>query len=75
MPCRTVQSNTTDYLFAGNLRIGKIIGSSVSYYQSDELGSTRIVRDSFQAPKVLFAYNYQPFGLSAHRRQTIRFMS
>jgi len=51
---------TTDFLFAGGLRIGRLSGAVVNYYHTDALGSTRIVTSATKA--VQFSDNYQPFG-------------
>ncbi len=53
-------STSTDYLSAGNLKIGKVSGSTVSYYHMDALGSTRLVTSASKA--VVFSDGYQPFG-------------
>jgi RHS repeat-associated protein len=55
-----VGSSSTDYVFAGGMRIAKISSTTVSYYHADGLGSTRLVTGS--SGSVLFADNYQPFG-------------
>lgn len=55
-----VGSSSTDYVFAGGMRIGKVNGTTTSYYHPDSLGSTRLVTSS--AGAVLFSDYYQPFG-------------
>ena len=52
----------TDYVYAAGLKIGKVSGSTVNYYQADTLGSTRLVTDSSSNVHVLFSDSYQPFG-------------
>ncbi len=49
----TVGSSSTDYIFPGGMRIGKVTGTTSSYYQTDALGSTRLVTSS--SGSVLFA--------------------
>ena len=51
---------TTDYVSAGGLRIAKVSGTSVSYYHTDALGSTRLTTSS--TGTVVFSDNYQPYG-------------
>jgi len=55
-----VGSSSTDYIFAGGIRIAKVVGSTVSYYHADTLGSTRLVTSS--SGSVVFADSYQPYG-------------
>ncbi len=55
-----VGSSSTDYIFAGGIRISKVTGSTVSYYHADSLGSTRLLTSS--SGSVLFADSYQPYG-------------
>ena len=55
-----VGSSSTDYIFAGGIRIAKVVGTSVSYYHADSLGSTRLLTSS--SGSVLFADSYQPYG-------------
>jgi len=55
-----VGSSSTDYIFAGGIRIAKVVGSTVSYYHADSLGSTRLLTSS--SGSVLFADSYQPYG-------------
>src|SRR5207253_2219104 len=57
----TPAGSATDYVKAGGMRIART-GSTVStyYYQTDAMGSTRLVTDS--AGKVVFSDNYQPYG-------------
>jgi len=52
----------TDYIYAGGLRIAKVSGTTVNYYHTDALGSTRLVTDSSKSVKVLFSDSYQPYG-------------
>lgn len=52
--------SSTDYIFAGGMRIAKIAGSTVNYYHTDTEASTRLVTGS--TGTVLFADNYLPFG-------------
>src|SRR2546427_4509786 len=49
---------TTDYLYAGGMRIGRASGITVNYYHTDALGSTRLVTSATQAGP--FSDNYQP---------------
>jgi len=51
---------TTDYLYAGGLRIGRLSGATVNYYHADALGSTRLVTSATKTAQ--FSDNYQPFG-------------
>ncbi len=54
-------STSTDYVYAGGLRIAKVTGlSTVKYYHTDHLGSTRLITSSTKA--VIFSDGYQPFG-------------
>lgn len=53
--------SSTDYIFAGGLRIVKVTGfSTVKYYHTDHLGSTRLL--TFSDRSILFSDGYQPFG-------------
>ncbi len=53
-------SVNTDYVYAAGLRIAKIAATTVNYYHTDHLGSTRLVTSTTKA--VVFSDNYQPFG-------------
>lgn len=55
---------TNDYILAGPFLIAKVSGSTVNYYHSDSLGSTRLVTTSGKhgSITVVFSDNYQPFG-------------
>jgi RHS repeat-associated protein len=55
-----IGSSSTDYIFAGGTRIGKVTGTTVSYYHADAEGNTRLVTSSIGS--ILFADNYLPFG-------------
>src|SRR5207249_1881313 len=50
----------TDYIHAGGFRIGKVSGTTINYYHTDSLGSTRLVTNTSKS--VVFSDNYQPFG-------------
>ncbi|TMI29081.1 RHS repeat protein, partial [Candidatus Bathyarchaeota archaeon] len=50
----------TDYIHAGGFRIGKVSGTTINYYHTDSLGSTRLVTNTSKG--VVFSDNYQPFG-------------
>src|SRR5207249_6786424 len=50
----------TDYIHAGGFRIGKVSGTTINYYHTDSLGSTRLVTNTTKG--VVFSDNYQPFG-------------
>ena len=58
-------SYSIDYLYAGGIRIGTVDSSSgsystVKYFHTDHLRSTRLVTSS--TASILFADSYQPFG-------------
>ncbi len=55
-----INGTENDYVFAGNLRITRATGSSLFYYHTDALGSTRLVTSSTKT--VVFSDNYQPYG-------------
>jgi RHS repeat-associated protein len=48
------------YVYASGLMIANVTGTTVSYYHTDTLGSTRLVTNAQGA--VIFCDNYQPFG-------------
>jgi RHS repeat-associated protein len=50
----------TKYIFAGNLRIAKVTGSSTNYLHKDHLGSSTIMTDSMG--EQVEATEYLPFG-------------
>ncbi|HZY94352.1 MAG TPA: RHS repeat-associated core domain-containing protein [Candidatus Bathyarchaeia archaeon] len=50
----------TDYVYASGMRIAKVSGTTVSYYHTDILGSTRLVTGT--SGNVVFSDNYMPFG-------------
>ncbi len=56
----TTGTVNTDYVYAAGLRIARISGTTVNYYHTDHLGSTRLVTSPTKS--VLFSDNYQPFG-------------
>ena len=64
---------TTDYVYAGGLRIGRVSGTTVNYFHTDSLGNTRLVTDSSKAVK--FSDNYQAYGSdnSASGSETYKF--
>jgi RHS repeat-associated protein len=51
---------SSDYVFAGGLRICRISASNINFYHTDALGSTRLVTDL--SSNVVFSDGYQPFG-------------
>ncbi len=53
-------SVSTDYVYANGLRIARLSGTSISYYHTDHLGSTRLVSSSTRS--ITFSTSYQPFG-------------
>lgn len=54
-------STSIDYIYAGSLRIAKVTSlSTVKYYHTDHLGSTRLVTSSTKS--IIFSDGYQPFG-------------
>jgi len=57
----TAGGTPTDYLFAGGMEVARLVsGSSVYYYHTDALGSTRLVTDA--NGHVFFSTGYQPYG-------------
>src|SRR5205807_3795689 len=68
----TLYENTSgtvsDYVYVSGFRIARVTGRTVNYYQTDPLGSTRLVTDS--NGNVLFSDNYQPFGQDNARSGT-----
>ncbi|MHB8702455.1 MAG: RHS repeat-associated core domain-containing protein [Nitrososphaerales archaeon] len=52
----------TDHFYANAMQVGKISGSSLYYYQQDNLGSTRLVTNSLGS--TIFSSDYLPFGLN-----------
>ena len=48
------------YIFAGNLRVAQIAGSTVSYFHKDHLGSSTIMTNS--SGTQIESTNYEPFG-------------
>ena len=53
-------TTTNDYVYADGLRIAKVSGSTVTYYHTDAIGSTRL--ETSASGTVLFSENYQPYG-------------
>jgi hypothetical protein len=66
-------TNNNDFIYAAGLRIAKVSGTTVTYYHTDALGSTRLV--SSATGKLLFSDSYQRFGLdnSSSGSETYRF--
>jgi RHS repeat-associated protein len=58
------------YVFAGNMRLAKIVGSSVHYYHKDHLGSSALVTDS--GGNLVDSIVYEPYGRT---RQTCQITS
>ncbi len=59
-----IQTNTggtvTKFLYASGHLVARFVGSAVSYFHEDPLGSTRVVTDSSAA--TVFGTQYKPFG-------------
>jgi hypothetical protein len=64
---------TTDYVSADGLMIAKVTGTTVTYYHTDALGSTRLTTNS--AGNVVFSDDYQPYGSDSNSKgsETYRF--
>jgi RHS repeat-associated protein len=59
----------TKYIFAGNLRVAQISGTTVSYFHKDHLGSSTVTTNASGA--VIESANYEPFGnMRAHAGTT-----
>jgi RHS repeat-associated protein len=57
------------YIFAGNLRVAQIAGSTVSYFHKDHLGSSTVMTNS--SGTQIESTNYEPFGgMRAHSGTT-----
>lgn len=56
----TTSRVNNDYLYAANLRIGKLSSGTINFYHQDALGSTRLVTDPYG--NIVFSDGYQPFG-------------
>jgi RHS repeat-associated protein len=57
------------YIFAGNLRVAQIAGSTVSYFHKDHLGSSSVMTNS--SGTQIESTNYEPFGgMRAHSGTT-----
>ncbi len=50
----------TKFIFAGNLRVAMVAGSSVSYFHKDHLGSSTVMTDATGA--AVETTDYMPFG-------------
>jgi RHS repeat-associated protein len=53
-------SSSTEYVFFAGQRVAKLLGSSIDYYFSDHLGTTRVVTDS--SGNILDDSDFYPFG-------------
>jgi RHS repeat-associated protein len=59
----------TKYIFAGNLRVAQISGTTVSYFHKDHLGSSTVTTRADGT--VVESANYEPFGnMRAHSGTT-----
>jgi RHS repeat-associated protein len=55
----------TRYIFAGNLRVAQVKGSTITYFHKDHLGSSTVITNS--SGNQIESTNYMPFGgMRAH---------
>ena len=50
----------TKYIFAGNLRVAQMVGSTVSYFHKDHLGSSTVMTNA--SGTLVESTNFEPFG-------------
>jgi RHS repeat-associated protein len=64
-----IGGTATRYIFAGNLRVAQVKGSTITYFHKDHLGSSAVMTNS--SGNQIESTNYMPFGgMRAHSGTT-----